>query len=53
MSKHELVVYWNDVDNGFLVEVPELPASLMSAENIFQEWSPGGFSSPAHASRRS
>jgi len=25
MSKYEIIIYWSDVDNAFIAEVPELP----------------------------
>jgi predicted RNase H-like HicB family nuclease len=27
-SRYELIVYWSDSDNAFLVEVPELPGCM-------------------------
>ncbi|MHB8211388.1 MAG: type II toxin-antitoxin system HicB family antitoxin [Acidithiobacillus sp.] len=48
MSKYELVIYWSDEDNAFLVEVPELPGcmadgatyqeAVSNAEIIIAEW---------------
>ncbi|MHB1281800.1 MAG: type II toxin-antitoxin system HicB family antitoxin [Acidithiobacillus sp.] len=48
MSKYELVIYWSDEDNAFLVEVPELPGcmadgatyqeTVSNAEIIIAEW---------------
>jgi len=47
-SKYEIIIYWSDKDNGYLVEVPELPGcmadgktyreALSNAEKIIQEW---------------
>ena len=37
MSNHyELIIYWSDEDNSFIVEVPELPG-CMSDGNTYQE----------------
>jgi predicted RNase H-like HicB family nuclease len=48
MSKYEMVIYWSEVDNSFVVEVPELPgcmadgatyqAAVANAEQIIKEW---------------
>ena len=48
MVKYELIIYWNDKDQAFLVEVPELPGcmadgatyqeAIANAEVIMQEW---------------
>ncbi len=48
MSKYELVVYWSDTDNCYIVEVPELPGcmadgssyqeAVANAEVIINEW---------------
>lgn len=48
MSKYEMVIYWSEADNSFVVEVPELPgcmadgvsyqAAVANAERIIQEW---------------
>ncbi len=48
MSKYELIVYWSEVDNAFIVEVPELPGCMAdgssyieaveNAEIIINEW---------------
>ena len=47
-SKYEIIIYWSDKDNAYLVEVPELPGcmadgktyreALSNAEKIIQEW---------------
>ena len=47
-SKYEIIIYWSDKDNAYLVEVPELPGcmadgktyreALSIAEQIIQEW---------------
>jgi predicted RNase H-like HicB family nuclease len=47
-SKYEIIIYWSDKDNAYLVEVPELPGcmadgktyreALSNAEQIIQEW---------------
>ena len=48
MVKYELIIYWSDKDQAFLVEVPELPGcmadgatyheAIANAEVIMQEW---------------
>jgi len=46
--KYELIIYWSEVDQAFIVEVPELPGcaadgetyqeAVQNAEIIIQEW---------------
>ena len=46
--KYELIIYWSDEDNCFLVEVPELPGcmadgktyqeAVANVEVVIQEW---------------
>ncbi len=46
--KYELIIYWSEVDQSFIVEVPELPggaadgetyqAAVQNAEVVIQEW---------------
>jgi predicted RNase H-like HicB family nuclease len=46
--KYELIVYWSETDNAFLVEVPELPGcmadgatyaeAVQNVEIIIREW---------------
>ena len=36
MIKYEMIIYWSDVDNAYLVEVPEL-AGCMADGNTYQE----------------
>lgn len=46
--KYELIIYWSEVDQAFLVEVPELPGCMADGETyqeavqnievIIQEW---------------
>jgi predicted RNase H-like HicB family nuclease len=46
--KYELIIYWSEVDQAFVVEVPELPgcaadgetyqAAVQNAKVIIQEW---------------
>ena len=46
--KYEMIIYWSDDDNAFIVEVPELPGcmadgqtyqeAVANAETIIQEW---------------
>ena len=48
MSKYEMVIYWSEADDAFVVEVPELPGcmadgssyqeAVANAERIIQEW---------------
>ena len=48
LIKYELIIYWSEVDDAFLVEVPELAgcmadgqtyaAAVANAEVIIQEW---------------
>ena len=48
MIKYEMIIYWSDEDEAFLVEVPELPGcmadgptyqeAVANAEGIIQEW---------------
>ena len=47
-SKYELIIYWSEEDEAFIVEVPELPGcmadgktyqeSLSNIEVVIQEW---------------
>lgn len=46
--KYEMIIYWSDVDEAFLVEIPELPGcmadgetyqeAVQNAEVVIQEW---------------
>ena len=48
MSKYELIIYWSEIDNAYLVEVPELAGcmadgatyqeAVTNAEIIIDEW---------------
>lgn len=48
MSKYEVIIYWSQEDEAFIVEVPELPGciadgetyqeALSNAEVVIQEW---------------
>lgn len=48
MSKYEMVIYWSESDDAFVVEVPELPGcmsdgatyqeAVANAERVIQEW---------------
>ncbi len=48
MIRYEMIIYWSEDDQAFIVEVPELPgcmadgptyqAALANAEQIVQEW---------------
>ena len=46
--KYELIIYWSDVDDSFVVEVPELPGcmadgdtyqqAVANAQQVIEEW---------------
>jgi len=46
--KYELIIYWSDEDDSFVVEVPELPGcmadgdtyeqALANAQQVIEEW---------------
>ena len=48
MIRYEIIIYWSEEDNSFIVEVPELPGcmadgetyqeALANAEVVIQEW---------------
>jgi predicted RNase H-like HicB family nuclease len=48
MTKYEIIIYWNQVDESFIAEVPELPGcaadgkshkeALANVEIIIKEW---------------
>jgi len=48
MSKYEMIIYWSDEDQSFVVEVPELPGcmadgatyrqAVANAETAIEEW---------------
>ena len=48
MIKYELIIYWSEVDQAFIVEVPELPGcaadgetyqeAVQNVEVVIQEW---------------
>lgn len=48
MIRYEMIVYWSEEDNAFIVEVPELPGcmadgasyqdAIANAEIVVQEW---------------
>ena len=48
MSRYEVIIYWSQEDDAFVVEVPELPGcmadgatyqeALTNAEVVIQEW---------------
>jgi predicted RNase H-like HicB family nuclease len=48
MMKYELIIYWSEGDNSFIVEVPELPGcaadgetyieALQNVQIVMQEW---------------
>lgn len=33
MYKYEMIIYWSDVDNLYIVEVPELPGCMSDGES--------------------
>jgi len=47
-SKYELIIYWSEEDNRFIVEVPELPGcmadgasqseALANAQIVIEQW---------------
>lgn len=47
-SKYELIIYWSNEDNSFIVEVPELPGcmadgnsyaeAVKNAEIVIDQW---------------
>lgn len=48
MIRYELIIYWSDEDQSFIVEVPELPGcmadgatyqeALANVETVIREW---------------
>ena len=48
MTRYELIIYWSDADQAFVVEVPELPGCMAdgstyveaatNAQQIIDEW---------------
>jgi predicted RNase H-like HicB family nuclease len=48
VSKYEMIMYWSDEDQAFVVEVPELPGcmadgptyheAVANAERVIEEW---------------
>ena len=48
MTRYEMIIYWSDADQSYLVEVPELPGcmadggtyreAISNAEGIMKEW---------------
>jgi len=48
MSKYELIIFWSEEDQAFLVEVPELPGCMAdgrtyaeaaaNAERVIEQW---------------
>jgi predicted RNase H-like HicB family nuclease len=47
-SRYEMIVYWSESDNAFIVEIPELPGCMAdgatyeeavgNAQVVIQEW---------------
>ena len=48
LIKYELIIYWNEQDQAFVVEVPELPGcmadgdtyeqAVANAQQVIEEW---------------
>lgn len=48
INRYEMIIYWSDVDQSFVVEVPELPGcmadgatyqdAVANAEIVINEW---------------
>jgi len=48
MIRYEMIVYWSEEDNAYIVEVPELPGcmadgqtyqeAITNAEAVIQDW---------------
>ena len=48
MTRYELIIYWSDVDQAYIVEVPELPGcmadgstyqvAVSNVERVIREW---------------
>jgi predicted RNase H-like HicB family nuclease len=48
MTKYEIIIYWSEIDNSYIAEVPELAGcmadgktyseALENAEKIINEW---------------
>lgn len=48
MNRYEMIIYWSDEDQSFVVEVPELPGcmadgptyreAVANAEQVIEEW---------------
>lgn len=48
MNKYELIIYWSDEDEAFVVDVPELPGcmadgatyqeAVANAQQVIEEW---------------
>lgn len=48
MNKYELIIYWSEEDQAFIVDVPELPGcmadgatyqeTVANAQQVIQEW---------------
>ena len=48
MYKYEMIIYWSDEDNTYVVEVPELPGcmadgrtykeAVKNAQKVIEEW---------------
>ncbi|MDP3009445.1 MAG: type II toxin-antitoxin system HicB family antitoxin [Methylococcales bacterium] len=48
MIKYEMIIYWSDTDNAYLVEIPELAGcmadgktyqeAVKNAEQVISEW---------------
>jgi predicted RNase H-like HicB family nuclease len=36
MSKYEIIIYWSDIDNSYIAEVPELPGCMADGKTYFE-----------------
>ncbi len=36
MSKYEIRIYWSELDNSFIAEVPELPGCIADGKTYFE-----------------
>ena len=36
MSKYEIIIYWSEIDNAYIAEVPELAGCMADGKNYFE-----------------